>query len=86
MIEGNIGSSIKMDYTVLGDTVNQAMQLGVFARDVNKVIMISESIRILAASSWEFEAAGEIEFKGSKKPSPVSALLDFSNCSKGDGL
>ena len=54
MIEGNIGSSVKMDYTVLGEVVDQAVSLGVFARDNDKRIAISKVIKDKAADSWSF--------------------------------
>ena len=57
IVEGNIGSSIKMDYTILGNAVNQAIQFGEIARNKNQVIIISESFLTNAAKSWEFEDA-----------------------------
>lgn len=77
MIEGNIGSSVKMDYTVLGNPVVQAEQLGAVARDKKNVLMIDESIRTLAAPSWRFDAACELEIKGSDKHVQVYALADL---------
>jgi NADH dehydrogenase FAD-containing subunit/class 3 adenylate cyclase/uncharacterized membrane protein YphA (DoxX/SURF4 family) len=70
LIEGNIGSSIKMDYTVLGNTVDEAMHLAVFARDMNHPIAIEESILPLADSSWGFLPAGQVEF--SDLPNAIS--------------
>ena len=63
IIEGNIGSSIKMDYTVLGDTVDQSIYLSTFARDTNKVITIDQSISVIADESWNFKHLGEFKFK-----------------------
>ena len=60
MIEGNIGSSIKMDYTVLGSTVDQAVSLGILARDLDKAVVVNESIRSIAVPSWRFEHSGNI--------------------------
>ena len=57
MIEGNIGSSVKMDYTVLGDVVDQAVNLGVLARDNNKCLAVSEAVHNNAADSWCFDTA-----------------------------
>ena len=62
-IEGNVGSSIKMDYTVLGDSVDQAIYLSMFARDANKIVAIDESIKIIAAESWGFKHLGEFTLK-----------------------
>ena len=59
MIEGNIGSSIKMDYTVLGSTIHRAVRLGMVARETNNAIAISENIQQMADPSWGFQYAGE---------------------------
>ena len=79
MIEGNIGSSIKMDYTVLGNAVDQAMNLGLLARDINKAIAVSESIQLIAAQSWCFEQAGEFAYKEPNVVTQVYALADVSD-------
>jgi class 3 adenylate cyclase len=76
MIEGNIGSSVKMDYTVLGNAVDQAVNLGLLARDINKTIAVSESIRIVAAQSWHFEYAGEFAFN---EPDAVTQVYSLEN-------
>lgn len=77
MIEGNIGSSIKMDYTVLGDTVDESMHLAAFARDNQKTIAIEEAILPNADKSWSFELAGEFEFSDLSKPIRIHTLSDF---------
>jgi class 3 adenylate cyclase len=77
MIEGNIGSSIKMDYTVLGDTVDEAIHLAAFARDKHQAIAIEESIQPSADPSWDFEDAGEFEFSNLNKPIRIHTLSNF---------
>ena len=78
MIEGNIGSSIKMDFTALGSMVDQAVYLGVLARDVYKPIAISESIQLMAAKSWGFESLGEFAFTEPNELAQVYALAAIS--------
>lgn len=77
MIEGNIGSSIKMDYTVLGDTVDEAMHLAVFARDHDQAIAIEETILANADPSWNFVLAGEFEFSDLNKPVRIHTISNF---------
>lgn len=79
LIEGNIGSSIKMDYTVLGHAVDQAVNLGLLARDLNKPIAISNSIQLLADKSWGFDAIGEFSFKDLNESIQVYALDGLSD-------
>ena len=78
MIEGNIGSSIKMDFTALGSMVDPAVYLGVLARDVCKPIAISESIQLMAAQSWGFESLGEFAFTEPNELAQVYALAAIS--------
>lgn len=77
VIEGNIGSSIKMDYTVLGDTVDEAMHLAAFARDSHQAVAIDETILPNANTSWNFKSAGEFEFSDMNKPIRIHTLSDF---------
>ena len=78
IIEGNVGSSIKMDYTVLGDSVDQAVYLSMFARDANKIVAIDESIKTIAAESWKFKHLGEFTLKESTQVYGL-ANVEYSN-------
>ena len=77
MIEGNIGSSIKMDYTVLGGAVDQSVNLGVFARDLYKPLAVNESIYLSADDSWGFSALGEFSFKEQNELVQVYVLTEI---------
>lgn len=79
IIEGNIGSSIKMDYTALGDAVDQAIKLGVLARDMNKGIVVSQFIQAKAAESWRFDAVETLAVKDDNKAiEPIYALAELT--------
>ncbi len=79
LIEGNIGSSIKMDYTVLGDTVDEAMHLAVFARDMNHTVAIDQSILPNADPSWGFLPAGNFEFSDLNKTISIYTRAIFKD-------
>lgn len=76
VIEGNIGSSIKMDYTVLGDIVNLAARLEGLTRQIGKAIALSEPLRDACRESWAFVSAGEFHLKGQSQEQTVYTLVD----------
>lgn len=74
VVEGNIGSSIKMDYTILGAAVNKAIQFGEIARNKSQVIVIDDSLLIDVAKSWKFKEAGTFAIKETNEMALLYAL------------
>lgn len=72
LIEGNIGSSIKMDYTIIGSPVDQAVRLSLLARQNHKRLFISESVHKIADPAWRFQEATKLNQPG--EPGPVYML------------
>jgi adenylate cyclase len=77
-IIGNVGSSKRMEYTAIGDTVNLASRLESKAKDLQTEILISEytynSVRSVA--DYRFENKGSLSIKG--KQEQVTAYAVFS--------
>jgi len=76
VIEGNFGSSVKMDYTVLGGTVNQAARLESLTREIAKPLALGEAVVRAARRPWPFLHVGDFKLKGSGRPCPVYTLDD----------
>lgn len=67
VIEGNMGSAIKTDYTILGDPVNTAARLEALTRTVKKAIVLSEQVKNSTRAAWNFVSLGTHDLKGKEK-------------------
>ena len=74
VVEGNIGSTIKMDYTVLGDAVNLAARLEALTRTLQRAIAMSETVKSGAKRNWPFERVGEFKLKGQEQACSVYTI------------
>ena len=76
MISGNIGSASlkRLDYTVIGDTVNTAARLQGAAKE-NQII-ITESSYELIKESFPCKKLGEITMKNKSKPVTIYEVLE----------
>jgi class 3 adenylate cyclase len=70
VVSGNMGSSVKMDYTVLGGNVNLAARLGLVAAQGGQSI-ISHSVYSLVADRFQIEKLAPMQLKGIKEPVPL---------------
>jgi len=66
LVAGNIGSSRRMDYTVLGDTVNTAARLESVASA--EEVIITRSTRDLIGDRFRLEELTPVRVKGKEKP------------------
>jgi adenylate cyclase len=75
-IIGNVGSSDRMNYTALGNTVNLASRLEGLNRDLKTSILVSADLKARVEGRFAFQGAGDIRIKGYDDPVPVFELLD----------
>lgn len=76
LVAGNMGSRNRMEYTVLGDTVNTASRLSGVAKD-DEVIISQATVDLLAGSGAKLEDRGEVRVKGKAEPVKIYAVLGF---------
>lgn len=74
--EGNIGTDVKKDYTILGDTVNVASRLEGLTRSLHAPLCISGEVRHAAQAAWTFIDLGRHALKGRDTQVEVYAVND----------
>lgn len=72
VVAGNVGSATRMDYTVMGDTVNFASRLQ--GKTPAGAVYVSAAVKGRTEGEFRFRSAGMMEFKGYKEPAEAFEL------------
>jgi len=75
MVTGNMGSNMRMNYTMMGDTVNIAARLEASAKQYGVYIQVAENTYKSIIDNFEWRFLDNVRVKGKKLPVKVYELL-----------
>ncbi|MBI4466407.1 MAG: adenylate/guanylate cyclase domain-containing protein [Acidobacteria bacterium] len=75
---GNLGGGKKVEFTVLGDTVNVASRLEAMNKEFGTRIILSENSRAALAPEVEVRLLGQVAIRGREQKMKVYELLSLS--------
>lgn len=84
VLEGNIGSQTKKEYTVIGDAVNVAARIESLTRQLNRFLVFSASVRTGLSDRWKPVRLGDFHTKGRESIVEVYSVDDVLTFQKSD--
>ncbi len=76
VIEGNMGSHYKTDYTIIGEPVNMAARLEGLTRTARRSLVVSAGLKEKTKAPWAFVSLGKYNLKGKDYDSEVYTIDD----------
>jgi len=71
VVEGNMGSQAKRDFTIIGETVNLASRLEALTRDLPSQLAVGPEVKQASSRFWQWRSLGAHPIKGYTEPLEV---------------
>ncbi|MBA3651641.1 MAG: adenylate/guanylate cyclase domain-containing protein [Chthoniobacterales bacterium] len=85
VLAGNLGSSFRFDYTMIGDTTNFASRLESLNKYLGTQVLISEAVRAQLDGKFITRRLGEFQVAGKRHSVVIHELLCRCEAENGEG-